>query len=270
MTGTDPRRPKRVIMEVYQLVVLAAATAASAIISNGVAIGSGIFLLPVLSLAFPAKVALGLGAPLMFASSVVGVKNYWGEWGEWRELLRFSMAATVGIILGSCLINIIPNHLFKIGVGIFAICFSLYQLLKGYAARLWFRPLQAASLSEIGNQGGKVLALVVGFLGGVVTVLCHAGGAVWSMYFVSRKLDKRCLVSTLLPLFAFSNLLKIFTYWGIGILSPQSTLIVLAMSPLVILSSNFGNYLNKKVRPELFRNIVLLIILVAGISLIIF
>ncbi|MGO9175860.1 MAG: TSUP family transporter [Desulfobaccales bacterium] len=87
---------------------------------------------------------------------------------------------------------------------------------------------------------------------------------------MGRNLDKRCLVSTLLLLFAFSNLLEIFTYGGIGILSPQSTLIVLAMSPITILSSNFGNFLNKKVRPELFRNIVLLIILVAGISLIIF
>ncbi|MGP8106900.1 MAG: sulfite exporter TauE/SafE family protein [Desulfobaccales bacterium] len=258
-------------MDVYQLVILAVTTMASAIIANGVAIGSGIFLLPVLCLAFPAKVALGLGAPLMFISNVVGIKNYWGEWGEWRELLRFFIAATLGIILGSCLINIIPNHLFKIGVGIFAICFSLYQLIKGSSAWLWFRPLKAAPLSETGLQGGgKVLAVGVGFLGGVVTVLCHAGGAVWSMYFVGRNLDKRCLVSTLMLLFAFSNLLKTFTYWGIGILSPQSTLIVLAMSPLIILSSNFGNFLNKKVRPELFRNIVLLIILAAGISLIIF
>jgi len=257
-------------MEVYQLLILAVATIASAIIANGVGIGSGIFLLPVLSLVFPAKVALGLGAPLMFVSNVVGVKNYWGEWGEWRELLRFFIAATLGIILGSCLINIIPNHLFKIGVGIFATCFSLFQLIKGSSAWLWFRPLEAASLSATVLRGGKVLAVVVGFLGGLVTVLCHAGGTVWSMYFVGRNLDKRCLVSTLMLLFAFSNLLKIFTYWGIGILSPQSTLIVLAMSPIIILSSNFGNFLNKKVRPELFRDIVLLIILVAGISLIIF
>ncbi|MGP8050955.1 MAG: sulfite exporter TauE/SafE family protein [Desulfobaccales bacterium] len=257
-------------MEVYQLVILAAATSASAVISNGVAIGAGIFLLPVLSLAFPAKVALGLGAPLMFVASLVGIKNYWREWGERRELLRLFIAAGLGIILGSCVINIIPNHLFKIGVGIFAITFSLYQLLKGSAARLWFRPLKAVSLGKTGLQDAKVLAVLVGFLGGFVTVLCHAGGAVWSMYFVGRNLDKRILVGTLMLLFAFTNLLKMFTYWGIGILTPKSTLIVLAMSPLIILSSNFGNFLNKKVRPELFRNIVLLIILAAGISLIIF
>jgi hypothetical protein len=258
-----------VIVDFHQLLILAVATIASAIISNGVAIGAGIFLLPVLSLAFPAKVALGLGAPLMFISNVAGIRNYWGEWGEWRQLLRFFMAATLGIILGSFLINIIPNHLFKIGVGIFAISFSLYHLIKSSWARFRLRPLKAPSLNETSLQGGKILALVVGFLGGVVTVLCHAGGAVWSMYYVGRNLDKRRLVSTLLLLFAFSNLLKIFTYWGIGILSLHSTLIMLAMSPIIIVSSNFGNFLNKKVPPELFRDIVFLVILVAGIGLII-
>ena len=255
-------------MEVHQLVVLAAATTASAVISNGVAIGAGIFLLPVLSLAFPAKIALGLGAPLMFISNVVGVKNYWGEWGEWRELLRFAIAAAVGIISGSFLINIIPNHLFRIGVGIFAVSFSLFQLIKNSSAWLWFRPLKAASLKETGLRGGKIFAVAVGFLGGGVTVLCNAGGTIWSMYFVGRNLDKRCLVSTLLLLFFFSNFLKIFAYWQIGILSPQSILIVLAMSPLIILSSNLGNFLNKKVRPQMFRKIVLLIIFVAGVSLV--
>ena len=88
-------------------------------------------------------------------------------------------------------------------------------------------------------------------------------------YYVGRNLDKRRLVSTLLLLFAFSNLLKTFTYWGIGILSLHSTLIMLAMSPIIIVSSNFGNFLNKKVPPELFRDIVFLVILVAGIGLII-
>jgi uncharacterized membrane protein YfcA len=44
---------------------------------------------------------------------------------------------------------------------------------------------------------------------------------------------------------------------------------MLAMSPIIIVSSNFGNFLNKKVPPELFRDIVFLVILVAGIGLII-
>jgi hypothetical protein len=42
-----------------------------------------------------------------------------------------------------------------------------------------------------------------------------------------------------------------------------------AMSPIIIVSSNFGNFLNKKVSQELFLDIVLQIILVAGIGLLI-
>jgi uncharacterized membrane protein YfcA len=256
-------------VDAYQLMILVGATVAAAVISNGVAIGSGIFLLPVLSLAFPVKIALGLGAPIMFASNVVGIKNYWREWGDLKKLLRFSFAATGGIFLGSWLIHFIPNHLFKMGVGFFAISFALYQLISN--SSFWQRfPLgNRFSLKVADFQDGRFLETIIGFLGGVVTVVCHAGGAVWSMYFVSQKMDRRLLVSTLQIIFFFSNLLKIFTYWQIGILSIRSTLIVLALFPIIILSSNLGNYLNKKIRPKLFRTIVVLIILAAGISLII-
>jgi len=251
------------------LIILLLATVAAAVISNGVAIGSGIFLLPVLSLAFPAKIALGLGAPIMLASNIIGIKNYWGEWGDWRELLGFFMAAVVGIFLGSGLIQYIPNHLFKLGVGIFAISFALYQLISNSALWRRLQPGRIMSLRISDLQDGKILGTLIGFLGGVATVVCHAGGAVWSMYFVTRKMDRRRLVSTLLLIFAFTNLLKIIAYWRIGILNIRSTLIVMALFPIIIPSSNLGNYLNKRIQPELFRTLVVLIILVAGISLLI-
>jgi uncharacterized membrane protein YfcA len=254
-------------VDVDQLIILLLATVASAVISNGVAIGSGIFLLPVLSLVFPVKIALGLGAPIMFASNIIGIKNYWREWGDWKELLGFFIAAVVGIFFGSQLINYIPNHLFKLGVAIFAISFALYQLISD--SSLWRRlqPGRFISLGISDLQDGKILGTLIGFLGGVATVVCHAGGAVWSIYFVSRKMDRRRLVSTLLLIFAFTNLLKIIAYWRIGILSIGSTFIVLALFPVIIPSSNLGNILNKRIQPELFRTIVVLIILAAGISL---
>ncbi len=80
--------------------VLALATAASSLIKNGAAVGSGIFLLPVLALVFPPKIALGLGAPVMLASDLMGIRNYWGEWDDWHEILRIILAASVGIALG--------------------------------------------------------------------------------------------------------------------------------------------------------------------------
>ena len=219
-----------------------------------------------LALVFPPKLALGLGAPIMFAAEMVGLKNYWGEWDDRRDVSLLLVAAIVGIALGSCLINLIPNYLFKIGIGVFVVSFSLYQLFKDLP--LFDRLRAQASGSRCGTGlPGKVACGAIGFLGGVATVLAHAGGAVWSTYYIRRKLDKRRFVGTLILIFALSNIFKIFAYLRIDILSMETTLVVLAMSPIVIFSGMFGNMLNKRVNPVLFRRLVLVFILVSGIGL---
>lgn len=252
-------------MDLTQMVILGAATAASSIITNGTAVGSGIFLLPVLALVFPAKTALGLGAPIMFVAELVGLRLYWREWDDWRDISLLLAAATLGIVLGSCVISIVPNHLFKIGIGIFVSCVSLYQLIKNSSA--WKKFRSRRNSAESNTIPGKVACGVIGFLGGVATVLAHAGGAVWSTYYVRKRMDKRTFVATLILVFVLSNIFKMAAYLQIGILTTETTLIVLAMSPIVILSGMFGNFLNKRVNPVLFRTLVLLFILVSGISL---
>jgi uncharacterized membrane protein YfcA len=113
-----------------------------------------------------------------------------------------------------------------------------------------------------------VPSLLIGGLGGLATVLAHAGGMVWSIYYVGRRMEKRRFVATMILLFALSNAIKMGTYMQMGILSLRSTLIVVAMTPVIILSSNLGNRLNRRINPTLFRRIVLLLILVLGGSLI--
>jgi len=253
-------------MDLTQLLVLAFAAAASSVIKNGAAVGAGIFLLPVLALVFPPKIALGLGAPIMLASDIMGLRNYWGEWDNWPEILRIILAASIGIACGGYFIHIIPGHLFKRCIGGFAICFSLYNLLRG--TRLAPQRL-FSKFYKVPAAGGVVPALVIGYVGGVATVLAHAGGMVWSMYYATQKLEKRRFVATMIMLFALSNLVKLVTYVEFDILSLNSTLIVLAMTPLVYLSSNLGNMLNRRMDPVLFRRVVLVIILVLGGSLLV-
>jgi uncharacterized protein len=248
-------------MDVTQLAVLAFAVAASSVIKNGAAVGSGIFLLPVLALVFPPKIALGLGAPVMLASDIVGIRNYWREWDDWRGILRVIIAATVGILLGGYFLQIVPGPLFKKLIGVFAIGFALFRLCKDAG----FIPSAVAGRGP--RVGDAASSLGIGFLGGVATVLAHAGGMVWSMYYAGRNLEKRRFVGTMILLFALSNLVKLCTYVQLDILSLNSTLIVLAMTPLVLAGSALGNRLNRRMDPVLFRRVVLVIILALGAGL---
>lgn len=88
------------------------------------------------------------------------------------------------------------------------------------------------------------------------------------MYFAGKRMDKRRFTATMILLFALSNLAKLVAYMQLDILSLESSLIVLAMTPVVFLSSNLGNWLNRRINPAAFRRVVLLLILAVGGSLV--
>ena len=244
--------------------IIAVAAIGSAVIKNGVGVGAGIFLLPFLSLVLPAKFALGLGAPIMLVSDTAGVVYYWKEWDK-RELFLLLPPAVLGVILGASMIKLIPNAQFRFWVGVFAIVFSSYQLLKMKLSN----PEASGEWANWIPKPKKTLAMLFGFLGGVASSVIHAGGLVMSPYLIQKSRDKRAFVGTFVLFFAIINLLKVFAYVKIDILNVEIVLLAVIISPLIILGGFLGNALNKRVSQKTFRAVVLAVILIIGISLLI-
>ena len=67
-------------MSLLEWAVVLFAVTFSAIIKNSVGVGAGIFMLPVMAMVLPAKLALGLGAPAMLISDAVGCVSYYKQW----------------------------------------------------------------------------------------------------------------------------------------------------------------------------------------------
>lgn len=245
-----------------EFIIVAFAVVGSAIIKNGVGIGAGIFLLPFLSLVFPSKLALGLGAPAMLVSDFVGVKNYWKEWNK-NELLLLLPPAFLGVLVGALVIKVIPGEIFKFGVGVIAILFSCFQLGK----LSFIEKCRTTDSIPNTTTAEKHLTLLFGFLGGIASTVIHAGGMVMSIYLIQKPKDKRAFVGTFVLFFAIVNLLKLITYLKIGILTPEIALLVAAISPMIIFGGLFGNSLNKRISQKLFRVIVLAVILIIGVRL---
>lgn len=251
-------------MSYIDISIIAVAVFGSAVIKNGVGVGAGIFLLPFLALALPPKLALGLGAPAMIISDIVGVKNYWGEWDR-KELMILIPLAAVGVIVGTYLIKIAPDTLFKQGIGIFALAFSSFHIIK--MIRGQFAGTKEMTTPEREVAGSRALSVLFGFLGGVASTVAHAGGLMMSVYMLQKRSNPRTFVATLVLFFAFINLLKIFAYAKIDIINMQVMIIVALLSPVIIFGGVIGNFLNKKLSQELFRLIVLVLIFIIGMRL---
>ncbi|MBW1802774.1 MAG: sulfite exporter TauE/SafE family protein [Deltaproteobacteria bacterium] len=245
-----------------EVMLVALAVLGSAIIKNSVGIGAGIFLLPFLALVFAPKLALGLGAPAMLISDVVGLRNYWKEWN--REELAFLIPpAVMGVFVGAIIIKLVPDAMFKFGVGTVAVLFSSYHLGKSVFKR------KAGAPSRIEHPGSprKYVTILFGFLGGTASTVIHAGGMVMSIYLFQRPVDKRRFVGTLVFFFAVLNLLKLGAYLKIGIMTAEIAFLAAAISPVIIVGGVCGNFLNRRFPQDLFRAIVLLIIFFIGMRL---
>ncbi len=248
-------------MGISELMVVATAVTISAVIGNGVGIGSGIFLLPVLTMVLPSKLALGIGAPAMLIADIVGLHNYWRTW-EVQELKRLVPMGILGVISGGYLIDIIPNQYFQLGIGIIAVGFSSFQLVS------WFRSHRVSqkgrgksrfALSRSGYCSG-----FFGYLSGLASTMAHAGGMVMSIYMLQTDTPKRRFVGTYVIFFFATNLTKLLTYFKIGILSSEMLVWMAALSPLIICGGYLGNYLNNRISQDLFRNLIMTFILVIG------
>jgi uncharacterized membrane protein YfcA len=86
---------------------------------------------------------MGSYSPLILKSTIspadiVGLKTYWGEWDA-EELKRLVPTGLTGVILGQYLINIIPGPWFRLGIGVIAVLFAGFQLLRPMLLLTYFK-----------------------------------------------------------------------------------------------------------------------------------
>lgn len=250
-------------MDFWDLLIISLAGFCSAVIKTGVGIGSGIFLLPTLALAYPAKIALGLGAPLMLISDIIGLRFYWKQWASKEILKKLLGSAVPGLVIGTILLPIIPNNIFKICVGIFGMFYAISFLFPNF-------PLTKAikqGTSKFNERHENKRVYIFGFSGGIASVLAHAGGLVWSLYLHAAVPDKRVFVGTIVFMFFLTNLYKTIAYFSLGILQPESLIQVIFTIPCIFLGSYVGNKLNIHMNVDLFKKVVLVFIFIVSFSL---
>ena len=250
-------------MDIFELVIVFAAGFLSAIIKNGVGVGSGIFLLPTVSMAVPVKIALGLGAPLMFASDLIGLRNYWREWFSLKEFLRLFLPTCVGLGIGTLLLSVIPGGAFRICVGIFGMTYALMLLFPKFGPFMAFKSMFGVMKSTSVNSQ----ACFYGVLAGISTILAHAGGIVWSIYLMSRNMDRRMFVGSIILMFSITNAYKVLAYLHLDFINVSMLMQLLLAIPVIWGGACLGNLFNKRINQDLFRKVVLCTIFIVSFML---
>lgn len=213
--------------------------------------GIGLVLTPTLTLMLPAPVVLALVAPLMSLSDPMTLRYYWRQWDpiQLRQLLPTTMA---GVLLGSVALAFLSEFWLRKAIGGIALTFALFQLILIARGRRLFNGVPHWSAGATG-----------GFLAGLASAIAHSGGVVLGPYLIGVGLGNAAVVATGNAVVVVTNVLKLASYWAIGLLTATIIAVALAAAPLLLLGTWLGYRVNRWL-PRRWFELALIAIAVAG------
>jgi uncharacterized protein len=223
--------------------------------------GLGMLTTPICVLAFCAKgknpaFAVGILLPLLCAGDAFSIYHYWGKW-ERKNLAFLIPGVVAGVLVGVHLIGRFSSREFNIAIGVLAVFFVVFQLLKEkiYSAEGIFSPTHKTGVP-------------FGIASGITSTFAHGAGPVVSMFLIPQKMPKEIYVGTSVLVFTWINWIKMPFFVYQGIITRETLLTGLYYFPLVPLGVWLGIWLNRRVSEQLFLKLVYIITFLSGLQLI--
>ena len=160
---------------------------------GGFGAGIGFLAMPILALALPPLLALGLLVPLLVFADALNLRLYWRQW-SWQNLRLLVPAMLLGVGLGWLFFSLISAAGLRLAIGAMALLAAADNLhrIRGGAMRRW--PLWTAPF--------------FGLAVGVSSTIAHAGGPPANIYLLPLGLAKQVYQASTVLLFALVNRLK--------------------------------------------------------------
>ncbi len=213
--------------------------------------GSGLIAIPLLTLMFPLTVVVPVVVLLdLIGSATQAVASR--KHTDWKLLLPLIPVTALGIALAAYFFKHIDTSMLTLWLGIFVICFAVYQLLP---------------TPDI--KGSALLALPFGLLGGLMGTLFGTGGPFYILYFSTRGLSKSEFRASYSVYFVLDGLVRVAVYvFGLSLLNVEwLPLLLMAFIPFS-LGLWVGGRVHTEIDPAIFKKMISLILVASGAALI--
>ncbi len=212
--------------------------------------GSGLISVALLSLFFPIKETVPVVLLLdLLGSAVLGAYDFHEiRWPELRVLVPGSL---VGLVVGSFILADTNAQSLTRFLGVFILLYVIYALV-----------VRPERLPRIGVGWGFPL----GVFGGVVGSLYGGGGPPLVAYLQMRRLDKRAFRATFQGIALIGNVVRVFIYAGLALLTFRLAGGALFLVPSVLLGVGVGNRLHLRISPRAFFLATLVLLAAVGVN----
>lgn len=171
-----------------------------------------------------------------------------------KAVWRLSLAAVVGIPIGLALARTINEDIVLTVLGVILVGYSLYALIT-------------PRLPELKRPAW---AFVFGFIGGILSGAYNVAGPVAVIYGNCRRWSPDEFKSNLQAFFLINDAFVLFNHGLAGNLRPIVWSYYLIALPAIVLGIFLGLRLDRYINPNTFRKMVQMLLIVMGLSLILF
>ncbi len=245
------------MLDAFSLLQLAWAAGAvfSAYVLRGMSgFGAGLIATPLLAFMLPMSTVVPVTALVVFVLFILLTirDRHQVLWDEFRRLVWPTL---VGVVGGMVLFTLLDNRLLLKLLGGFLVSYSAYMLLSQWLG------MQQLRLSE-------KWALPLGFLGSFIdTLFGGGGGTLVVIYMHGRGVGKAEFRATLAVLWFVEMIARIGGYALAGYYTQSTLALVAAMLPFMLLGTWVGERINARVSQQAFSNILAVVLLGSGASL---
>ena len=217
--------------------------------------GVGILAVPLMALAFDAKLSVGMLLPILIMADIFAV-TYHRHHGKWDHLKKLLPWAFIGILVGFFVLKKIESQQLRPVIGIIVLA------MISIRAKSLFKKEDSTE-----PEHSKLFAKSMGLLAGATTMMANAAGPVMTLYLLSMKMPKKKFIGTAAWFFFIVNWIKVPFMATEDMITKDTITINLYVFPAVVGGALAGIWLFKKIPQKLFNILALLLATAAAIKL---
>jgi hypothetical protein len=198
--------------------------------------------------------AVAIVLPILIVQDWVSVWAFRRDFST-RNLAILIPSAMIGVGIGWLLAARVSDDAVRLAIGVISILFVAYMLVRDRLGR--------APIEKPGVPSGVLWGSVAGF----TSFVSHAGAPPFQIYVMPQYLKPRIFAGTATMFFAALNLLKLPPYLLLGQFNRDNLFVSAKLMPIAILSTFAGVWLVRRVSPDRFYALILVLTFLIGLKL---
>jgi len=213
-------------------------------------IGFGVILFsaPIMILLLPAKIVVPM---IMIYSALINTTILFEarKWVDLKRIWILIIAGIIGVPIGTYLLIVLDDNILRMFIGSIIILFAV-ALLTGFRKKI---------------KNEKLALAPIGFVGGLLGGSTSMSGPPVIIFFTNQGLKKQVFRANLVAYFMAMSLVAISSFTAGGLITTEVIRYTILFLPAMIFGVAIGIKLVHRVEEKLFQNIVLIVVIIAGV-----